>query len=227
MSEGQEKIRRMFKEAAEPAWAKVPQEAKALLERVNVEAFDIATSFGKTPWPESSLKDGFRSTDPGLLAGAAFILSRYAIWNPDRSICEKGNGGWYKFISYVEQTLNVRHGLPEGGLEYDDQWGMGLSVCDGLARIEFDVREKWGLYSYIGLATDKVVAAIRSAVWPRFPGRDEHPMEREQWVQRCLRSASKLQEAWRPPRGAVAMLFDCGAVEGHPEKANITPQEVK
>lgn len=200
---------------------------KALLARVNAEAFDIVGGGGLTPWPESSLKEAFASVDPGLLCGTALVLSRYATWNPDRSFCERGNGGWYKFIAYADQTIRVRAKLPEAEARYEDQWGMGLSVYEGLARVEFDVREKYGFYSYVSLATDKVVEAIRSAVWPRYPGRDEHPQEKAEWVQRCLRTAEKLAATWRPGKGGVALLFDVGAIDGHPAKENLTPQEGK
>jgi hypothetical protein len=217
-------IAEKFRKAAEPAWAKVPASMKALLDRVEVEAFDISGGFaGACQWPESSLKDEFSRADPSLLAGTALVLSRYALWNPDRTLSERGNGGWFKFVNYADQTLRVRHGLPEADAKYEDQWGMGLSVYEGLARVEFDVREKWGFYSYIGLATDKAVAAIRGAVWPRFPGRDEHPQERGEWVQRCLRTAERLCREWRPSKGGIALIFDTGCIDGHPARENITP----
>lgn len=220
-------VRVMWRDAVAPAWEAVPPKMHALFHRVCREAAGVEPGFqGHMAWPESSLKDDYDAAETPLLAGAALVMSLYGLWHPERTFAEKGGGGWAKFVDYADQTLRVRHGLPAEPPKYEEQWGMGLVVLNGQLRIDLDVRERHGWYVYLGLATANHVAAARAVRWPRFPGRDEHPSDRGHWVSRCRPLAEQLAKAQRPGRGALAAMFDIGAVPGYePAELNVTPKE--
>lgn len=219
----------VFRRVVDPAMKKITPPVPQILERVAAESASLTVHpDGLLPWPETDLVDAFAKVPSNLLAGAALVVGHWGVWNMRPDEGADGAGRCARFTRYAEQTLRQRHGLPVAGWPYDEDFGLKLEVHAGLLRVHYDARQRWGGYTYLGLATERNVAQVKATRWPRYPGRNDHPRDLEMWCRAVAGVAQSLADQQRIREGVLAPFFRLGVFHGHPkvEQDHDRPQAV-
>jgi hypothetical protein len=203
---------RAWQELARPAVDCLPENLRALLERVKVEAADLCQDEDlDTVWPETDLRSCFEKVPSEELARAARAVYFFGHWRPYPwpEGAEPRTGSHWKFSSYVDQVLRAPLGLVRARtLRAPSKRGDALvtyAVHEGILRIQASNDGPGGFWTWreFGLATPTTFDRA-TAILPHGK------VVREDSYEAAL---PKLKEL-RPRGGYVEKFFDLSEYGG-------------
>jgi hypothetical protein len=160
-----------WKTLAFPTVMALPQEIRDLFLRVREEAMDLRQS-GDTldmPWPDTSLLQRFAEIPSFWLALASKAIHSFGHWASDdwRIASTFGNGAYWKFANYADQTLSARLGIKRNRMEKTPA-GVSFQVMEGAIRGGVFTPFSWQ-WQEIGPATQLTFDACKAAKFPPMP----------------------------------------------------------
>lgn len=168
---------RAWRETAMPLFVELPDNIKALYERVVREGLPQKRDLD-CAWPEQDdydrlfniatrndwsgpLREAFEEIDTLTLSKAASIIHDFGHWRPINAEGPPSDrvGGTWKFANYADQILRSRFPRAKQSHNGTSSVGLGLEIHEGVFRITYASRDCW-MWREVGYCDDANYAAI-------------------------------------------------------------------